>query len=309
MEQPSPDHEANFPVFGPLVEQLEDDSPAVRQNAAWCLGQLAYTPALRLLARRLAKDDDCLVRLAAAQALAHIGGSASAQALIRGLKDEDDLVRDACVLGLGTMGDTQGLYPLEQMLKRADEDEARRIRWAIEVLQRVDAPGESPDRRRGGVSKKISRYLEKVHADPRDGIGHNNLAVAYFHAAEFELALRHCLLAKELGARVHWLWQQLDEAGHDPAGASLSEEDHRFLRGEGPTNLGAEPEAMRLEPEPKKVDLRETAGKRSAGAVRLSDLRGETDEAAPSGKAEGGNKRREERRRRPRRGGRRHSDR
>jgi hypothetical protein len=192
----------------------------------------------------LAKDEDALVRSQAAQALARMKCSAAAQALIRGLKDPDDLVRDVCIFGLGSLRDVQGIFPLEDMrskLSRSASEEApsdleRHLDWAIRTLKAVEAPSRTPDRRRGGVSKKISRALDRIQQTPRDGIAHNNLAVAYFHAAEFSLAMRHCLLARELGARVEWLWSELVEAGHDPGGETISPQDRAFLDEEsGPT--------------------------------------------------------------------------
>jgi len=260
----APEEGHEFPLFGGLVEHLDEEDPTRRGAACWTLGQLRYGPAGKRLSRILSKDTDALVRVASAQALARIGGPASAQALIRGLRDEDDLVRDTCIVSLGKLGDTQGISPLEEMLRKLrdpDEGLRRRLQWALDSLSRVDDPGTTPDRRRGGVSKKIRRYLEKVHARPRDGIAHNNLAVAYYHAAEHDLAVRHCLLAKELGARVHWLWSELEKAGHDPSSASLSEEDQRFLDGEEGSFSGGDPSpSVRLEPEPTRVELRRARG-------------------------------------------------
>ena len=136
---------------------------------------------------------------------------------------------------------------------------AERAEAAVKALQAADEPGFRPDRRRGGVSKKIRRYLEAVHEKPRDGIAHNNLAVAYFHAAEFDLALRHCRLAKGLGARVQWLWTELVAAGNDPGKGKLSAEDQAFLddpeagiRKEGAKGADAD---LQLTPEPQRTDL------------------------------------------------------
>ncbi len=243
--------------FSPLLDQLGDGDPKVRETAIWALGQLRYGPAVKRFSRILAKDEDALVRCASARGLAVIGGVAAAQALIRGLKDPDELVREVCVIGLGTLGDPQGLYPLEAMLQREQATRGElegRVRWAVEKLQRANDPGDRPDRRRGGVSKKISKYLEQVHASPRDGIGHNNLAVAYFHAAEYDLAVRHCLLAKGLGARVTWLEEELARVGHDSRAARLSPEDEAFLKAPDPVQVGLP--GVRLEPEPRRIDAR-----------------------------------------------------
>lgn len=271
-------HEAEFPIFHALVEQLASDDPLHRGSACWALGQLRYQPAIRSLGRLLSKDSDALVRMQAAQALACMKSSASTQALIRGLKDDDELVRDSCILGIGSARDLQGQYPLEEMRRRlGDRDPAlaRRLDWAIGVLEAVEQPGTRPDRRRGGVSKKISRYLDKVHEAPRSGIAHNNLAVAYFHAAEYDLAVRHCHLAQELGARVEWLWKALVGVGYDPAAHGLSDEDRAFIERQDPDS-----EALRLEPEPQRIDL---AGTRAA--PEGDDPPGPGDEAsrAPGG--------------------------
>lgn len=250
-EAAAPEPPPESPLYATLVEQLGDPSPLLRGHACWVLGQLRFRPCQRRLSRVLGKDVDPLVRLSAAQALAHMGGSGAAQALIRGLKDGDELVRDACVMGLGSMRDPQGLGPLEELRRKArdlPEGFEKRLSWAIRVLKGIDDPGQTADRRRGGISRKISRYLQQVTETPRSGNAHNNLAVAYFHATEFDLAVRHCLLAKALGAQVDWLWGQLTRAGHDPAKVTLGEDDRRFL--------AAAPGPLKLEPEPERVEIK-----------------------------------------------------
>lgn len=265
---------AEFPIFHTLVVQLEDKDPGVRGAACWSLGQLRYRPVIRKLGRILGKDEDSLVRMQAAQSLARIRSAASAQALIRGLKDPDELVRDACILGLGNLGDVQGLFPLEDLLSRTPEeaeDLRRRLSWAVGRLKALEAPAQRPDRRRGGVSKKISRALDRLHRSPRDGIAHNNLAVAYFHAAEYQLAVRHCLLAKELGARVEWLWSELVRTGCDPSRAEISREDQAFL--------GEDGASLHLEREPQRSDLG-NRGEEGRGSRRSSP----EGASAPSGR-------------------------
>jgi hypothetical protein len=201
-----------------------------------------------------------MVRVQAAQCLARLGGPAATQILIQGLKDEDDLVQEVCVLELRRLGDPQAIYPLEDFVRRQGEGPlADRAEAAVTALKAAEEPGHRPDRRRGGVSKKIRRYLEAVHDKPRDGIAHNNLAVAYFHAAEFDLALRHCRLAKGLGARVQWLWTELVAAGHDPGKGKLSPEDQAFLddpdSGIRKTEEAASKGGLQLTPEPQRTDL------------------------------------------------------
>ncbi len=286
VEVPPPE---NFPVFHALVTQLSEDDPKLRSSAVWTLGQLRYWPSIRLITRVLRYDEDSLVRMQAARALARMKSSGSAQALIQGLNDQDDLVQYTCVVGLGNLRDPQAIYPLQQFRKKLEDsdDLVRTVEWATNLLLIAEEPGFRPDRRRGGVSKKIRKYLEKVDASPRDGIAHNNLAVAYFHAAELELAQRHCRLAKELGAHVQKLWQDLVGAEHDPGSLELSREDELFLSGKGgsPETVGA----LSLTREPKRTELKrpktseqaDSAKPAAMGAYRIADHR---EVAAPPGK-------------------------
>lgn len=317
---PGPDEVSagDYPIFSAILLQLRERDPAVRGTACWTLGQLRYRPAARPLSKILAKDPDAICRVQAAQALACLEGALATLGLIRGLKDDDDLVQETCIFGLARLEDPQAILPLEQFQKGLSEEHplAKRAAWALAALQRLEEPGIRPDRRRGGVSRKISSYLEKVFDDPRDGIAHNNLAVAYFHAAEFPLAVRHCLLAKELGARVQWLWEKLVFEGYDPADSAISEEDRAFLESgsdqvwggvEEEEQGGSEDEAdllgpyLRLEREPirtslgsdrdRKADLAkawtrtpksesESDGTRKVKAYRIPD-RSETPPEAP----------------------------
>lgn len=258
LERSEVEDETQFPLFHPLVTQLADPDPRVRGVACWSLGQLAYRPGLRLVGRLLRRDPDVMVRVQAAQCLARLGGPAATQVLIQGLKDEDDLVQEVCVLVLRRLGDPQAIYPLEEFARRQGEGPlGARAEAAALALKVSEEPGDRPDRRRGGVSKKIRRYLDAIHEAPRDGIAHNNLAVAYFHAAELDLAVRHCRLAKELGARVQWLWTELVAAGHDPGKFRLSVEDQAFVDDPkaGVRKPDGEGSGLRLTPEPQRTDL------------------------------------------------------
>lgn len=283
--------ETQFPLFHPLVTQLVDADPRVRGVACWSLGQLAYRPSLRLVGRLMRRDPDVMVRVQAAQCIARLGGAGATQVLIQGLKDEDDLVQEVCVLELRRIADPQAIYPLEDFARRlGDGPLAARAEAAVEALKAAEEPGQRPDRRRGGVSKKIRRYLEAIHDKPRDGIAHNNLAVAYFHAAEFDLALRHCRLAKGLGARVQWLWTELVAAGHDPGKGKLSPADQAFL---DDPEAGIQPKegppagsGLQLTPEPQRTDLARRSARteyqpqRSGGRGERSERRdrGERDD-------------------------------
>jgi tetratricopeptide (TPR) repeat protein len=54
----------------------------------------------------------------------------------------------------------------------------------------------------GNCRKAIENYRRAIELNPDDAAAHNNLAVAYYYRREYNLAIRHCDRAMELGAKV-----------------------------------------------------------------------------------------------------------
>ena len=60
-----------------------------------------------------------------------------------------------------------------------------------------------PISRKGISTKPIETNLKLLNLAPTFGLGHNNLAVAYYHKGEHDKAIEHADKAKELGFEVH----------------------------------------------------------------------------------------------------------
>jgi HEAT repeat protein len=77
-----------------VVQELENDNPELRYEAAAAAGALGEVEAVRPLIELLA-DPDAEVRLAAVTALGHIGGAEAKQALRQALHHKEQSMRDA----------------------------------------------------------------------------------------------------------------------------------------------------------------------------------------------------------------------
>ncbi len=133
-----------------LVSRLNDNDPAVREEAARKLGlirrgmsNLPSDPADRdaiAALERLLNDDDVGVRQSAAEALGRIGPAAKSTipALIRALADKESCVRSSAVLALGDMGALakQAVPALLKVLK--GDSNAYTRAFAAEALAEID---------------------------------------------------------------------------------------------------------------------------------------------------------------------------
>ena len=191
-------------VYKSLVEQLNDPSSLRRESACWMLGELRYRAADKVISRLLTQDSDPLVRYGATHALERIAVSWAVQAIIRGLKDKDDLVRRACIISLSRLQDKQAVYPLEALIKHEDEEEL--IVLAKEALLNI---GGNKQKNSSSNERKIYKYLRQTELKPDSANAHYNLAVAYFHGKRLKESKQHCEQAKKLGANVGWLVDQL----------------------------------------------------------------------------------------------------
>jgi len=130
-----------------LENALDDPDPGVRLGAAAALGTLGRDASRRALELHLG-DLDWTVRAQIAYALSRLAQAASAPALAEQLAhDESALVRNACALALGHIGDRSTAPVLEHAL----DDESDRVRReAVLALERTGDPD---------VAKKVLRLL------------------------------------------------------------------------------------------------------------------------------------------------------
>lgn len=191
-------------VYKSLVEQLFDPSPLRRESACWMLGELRYKAADKVISRLLTQDSDPLVRYGATHALERIGDSWAVQAIIRGLKDKDSLVRRACIDSLGRLQDKQAVYPLEALIRHEDDEELKAL--AQEALLNING---KKLKNTSSLERKIYKYLRQIELKPDSANAHYNLAVAYYHAKRVKESKEHCETARRLGANVGWLVDKL----------------------------------------------------------------------------------------------------
>jgi HEAT repeat protein len=119
------------PAVEPLIAVLKDGDDNVRRGVAKALGKTGDPRAVEPL---IAALKDGSVRRAAAGALAQIGTSA-VEPLVSTLKDNDRLVRKAAARALGQIGDARAIEPLTAALKDGD----RLVREAAaEALDNLD---------------------------------------------------------------------------------------------------------------------------------------------------------------------------
>ncbi len=117
----------------PLIQALNDEDSDVQWRAAEALVKIGE-PAVEQLIQAL-KDENNYIRWWAAEALEKIGEPA-VEALGQALKDEeeDEGVRRAVVWALGAIGDVRAAEPLIQALKDENRDVRRRAAWALRKI-------------------------------------------------------------------------------------------------------------------------------------------------------------------------------
>ncbi|MEW6381536.1 MAG: HEAT repeat domain-containing protein [bacterium] len=122
----------NVRAVEPLIAALKDESPKVRENAAEALGRIRDAGAVNSLIVAL-QDEDRNVREEAAEALGRIGkAGAAVEPLIAALRDEDQEVREEAAEALGKIKDLRAVEPLIAALKDEEpevkENAARALR-------------------------------------------------------------------------------------------------------------------------------------------------------------------------------------
>ncbi|PIP20824.1 MAG: hypothetical protein COX40_02670 [Candidatus Omnitrophica bacterium CG23_combo_of_CG06-09_8_20_14_all_40_11] len=56
---------------------------------------------------------------------------------------------------------------------------------------------------KGMFNEAIAEYEKAIAINSNDAEAHNNLAVTYYYKGQYDLAIKHCDKAIELGGRVH----------------------------------------------------------------------------------------------------------
>jgi HEAT repeat protein len=145
-----------------LIDALADEDPWVRYYAVRSLGRLKCEDAVPGLEQALDDDAAGHVRIAAAEALGHIGGSRAVARLISAMESGNpDIVRVAS-LALASLAVPEALEPLLQTLKSEDAagktDAIRALsvaggKQAVEALEWVAATEEEPRLRKTAVEE------------------------------------------------------------------------------------------------------------------------------------------------------------
>ena len=113
-----------------LTGLLRDETPHVRQCAARALGELGDTGSVEALAGLL-RDEEADVRVSAAEALAHLGDARAVEALAGLLRDEEADVRVSAAEALAHLGDARASEVLATLLWAEDVDVRRSAARAL----------------------------------------------------------------------------------------------------------------------------------------------------------------------------------
>lgn len=118
-----------------LVELLEDSDPGVRKEAVIALNHIKDRRALGALGDCLA-DSDAEVRRVAAIALGNtrLPQEELVEPLMKGLKDRDAKVRQACLSALANLKAAQALEASAELLKDSHEEVARQAGVTVVML-------------------------------------------------------------------------------------------------------------------------------------------------------------------------------
>ncbi len=123
-------------AFGKLTELLEkDESPLVRDNAAFALGELGDNRAVPYLIKAL-RDSDEWVRKSAAKALGILKSKESFDALCQCLNDQSPTVRRTVARALAQIGDKRAIGLIKPLLNDENVLVKKYARDALNILEK-----------------------------------------------------------------------------------------------------------------------------------------------------------------------------
>jgi HEAT repeat protein len=120
-------------AFDSVVSALKQPQWVARRNAAWALGALDDSRAVKPLLTALG-DREADVRAQAAWALGALDDRAAMEPLAAALKDDDPRVRRQAAWALGVLGDSRATSGLITALKDNDAGVRRQAAWALGVI-------------------------------------------------------------------------------------------------------------------------------------------------------------------------------
>jgi HEAT repeat protein len=153
---------------GILIYFLNDEDPDVRCNAAFMLGKLRITEAVKPLIHVLS-DRRASVRANVSQALGNIGDPSAVKALVNISNDQNVLVREKVIVALGALKDTASVVPLILALRDSVAD----IRVvATEALSKIRDPRSIPSlysllKDENLIVRQRAEDAIKKHTDPK----------------------------------------------------------------------------------------------------------------------------------------------
>jgi HEAT repeat protein len=115
----------------PLMNYIEGERNVLeRQVAMQALGKLGHAPAVEILVKNLEDEES---RAWSTKVLAEIGSTDVVDPLIGMLGDDDWLVREAAIRGLGNVGDQRAVEPLLAFLERGGDPLSSVIQVLVQI--------------------------------------------------------------------------------------------------------------------------------------------------------------------------------
>lgn len=178
-----------------LVKLLTDDDRSVRENAVLALGDLGDVSCALPLAQRL-QDDYLDIRIAACASLIKMGNQV-VEPLIQVLKDENCIVREGAVQALEKLRDTRAIYPLIEAFKDTNRkriSDALRSIGSASFFPLIDALKNEDSRIRVGAEKTLGDMKNPEAIGPLlKATKDNELVVREYARAAIYMIKRHNL--------------------------------------------------------------------------------------------------------------------
>jgi len=176
-----------------LVKLLTDDDRSVRENAVSALGDLGDVSCALPLAQRL-QDDYLDIRIATCASLIKMGNQV-VEPLIQVLKDENCIVREGAVQALEKLRDSRAIYPLIEAFKDTNRkriSDALRSIGSASFFPLIDTLKNEDSRIRVGAAKTLGDMKNPEALDPLFKATKDNVpAVREYARAAIYMIKRH----------------------------------------------------------------------------------------------------------------------